>query len=277
MFDTKTKLFGIIGKPVHHSKSPVLHNALFNKYKVNSVYLAFETDDTKKAVKAMRTLNIKGLSVTIPNKISVMNYIDKLDESARLVGAVNTLINENGIITGYNTDVFGVSKSFESNNVHTNMKDVLILGSGGAARSVISALLLNTPKKISILAIDKEQISNLVEFIKKNSDLSVEGFIIDEVELEPFFNNADIIINSSPVGMYPDTDLSPCPKEFINSMHTVFDVIYNPIKTKLLNDALSNNAKIIKGIDMFIYQAYKQFNLFSGINPDYDFIKDIVS
>lgn len=276
MINTETILYGIIGTPVKHSLSPHLHNALFKKYNVNGVYLAFETNDTHGAINAVKTLNIKGMSVTIPNKISILDFVDNIDDSVKIIGASNTIINNNGIITAYNTDVYGVTETFKKNSVDCNDKKIMLIGSGGAARAVISGLLSSYKiKSLKILGIKKDEINTLLSFIKKHSDIWTEGLIINDTIIKTIAEQSDIIINSSPIGMHPDIENSPLPSEYIKLEHILFDVIYNPEKTKLLIEAENKGCKICSGIDMFIFQAYKQFELFTGIKPDYEYIKNL--
>jgi len=276
--NTKTFLYGIIGKPIGHSLSPYLHNYLFQYYKLNAVYLAFETDDVKNAIAGMKSLGIQGFSVTIPNKVSVLEYLDELDESVKIVGAVNTIKNNNNFLIGYNTDVFGVFKSFQIHNVDCNNKKIVIIGSGGACRAVISALISNYKiSEIKILGIKLDEINDLLNLIKLFSNTYSSGYIINDISLKNSLFDADIIINTSPIGMSPKIDESPIPFDLLPDNKIVFDVVYNPIKTKLLQFAEQKKCKIISGLDMFKFQAQKQFQIFSNIEPDIEIITNLLA
>lgn len=277
IINNETNLFGIIGKPVKHSLSPYLHNNLFANYNVNGVYLAFETDDVENIVKGMKSFNVSGLSVTIPNKVSIIPFLDEIDNSAKIIGAVNTVINNHNKLRGYNTDIFGVVESFRTKNINCDDKKMLIIGSGGAARAVICGLLGNYRiAELNILGIESSEINNLIKLTQNFRGVYVNGYIINDIILKDKVASADLIVNASPIGMSPNIDISPVPIEYLKEEQIIFDVVYNPVKTKFLEYAEQKNCRTISGIDMFIYQAYKQFELFTGIAADINLVKKFI-
>ena len=263
--ESATNLYCIFGNPVRQSLSPVIHNALFDHYNLNSVYLAFNPEDIKDAVDSVRTLNIKGASITIPFKIEVMKNIDNISIEAERIGSVNTLVNSDGLIKGYNTDGYGILQPLKELGIILKGKKIIIIGNGGSARSTAFSLLENesdiiisgrSDEKIKALAADLNKI--------KNSADSINLKHLDKT----FMKSIDIIINTTPIGMTPDNISTPIDTSLLNDKHIIFDIVYKPDKTKLLLDAESKGCTVIKGINMLIYQAMKQFELWTGIIPD---------
>jgi len=262
--DQYTELYGVIGNPVRHSLGPIMHNAAFSQKGVNAVYLTFESDDIEGAVKGMRSLGIKGMSVTIPYKSSVMPFLDELDPLAKEIGAVNTVVNNNNRLIGFNTDASGVLKALEE-VVSVNGKSCIIIGAGGAARAIGFILKKNNVKLM---------IANLS--VKRGMELcrSLDaGFI--EMEQVPDVK-ADILINTTPVGMSPVIDICPVPENALRPGMTVMDIIYNPKTTKLLHLAAGRGCRVVEGIGMFIYQGADQFRLWTGKDAPVDVMKKVV-
>ncbi len=267
--DSSTNLFCIFGNPVKQSLSPVIHNALFDHYNLNSVYLAFNPENIKAAVDSVRTLNIKGASITIPFKIEVMKNIDKISIEAERIGSVNTLVNSDGVVKGYNTDGYGILQPLKDLGINLNGKKILILGNGGSARSTAFSLI-NNEAEVVISGRSDEKIKTLASDLNKikNSADSINLNFLDK----DFMKNIDVIINTTPVGMTPDDRSTPIDASLLNEKHIVFDIVYKPDKTQLLLAAEAKGCTVIKGINMLIYQAMKQFELWTGIIPDTEFI-----
>lgn len=252
MIDANTSLFGLIGNPVVHSLSPMMHNRAFAASGCNAVYLAFCVSDPGAALKSMKALNVRGLSVTLPHKVAVMEYLDDIDTTAARIGAVNTIVHHNSKLTGYNTDCHGAVKALQS---RTNLegKSVAIIGAGGAARAVGFGLtpiaerltILNrSPKSGEQLAADLQ-----AEFVPLN-------------ECQP--NRYDILVNTTPLGMHPDIDATPIAKQALSKDMVVMDIVYNPLNTRFLKDAAARGCRTINGLDMFIFQGAHQFKLWTG-------------
>jgi len=253
----KTKICLLIGDPVEHSLSPRMHNAGYETLGIDDqfVYLGarVKKEDLEKAIWGVKALNIRGLACTIPHKVEIMKYLDEIDETAQKIGAVNTVVNNEGKLIGYNTDWYGVVILLEK-LTSLSGKKIAVLGAGGAARAVVYGLL-KQGAKVKIFNRDLEEAKFLVEkFRCPAADLSK----IEEVK------NFDIIINATSVGMSPQENQSLLRKELISSSQIVFDVVYVPYETKFLKEAREKGAKIIHGLDMFLYQGVAQFELFTG-------------
>ncbi len=240
----------VIGYPLKHSLSPLIHNAAFSKLGLNYMYKSIEIQDTKAATRKMLEENIKGYSVTIPHKESIIQQLNEVEPIAEKIGAINTVINENRVLKGYNTDYSAAIKSIED-VIDIKNKRAAILGAGGAARAIayglklaaVSTIIQNrTIEKAKVLA---EELN--CDFSEINSEL---------------LKDCDLIINTTSVGMYPDIDNSII--ENIPENCTVCDIVYNPLETKFLKIARRKGCKIINGKGMFLYQAVEQFKLFTG-------------
>jgi shikimate dehydrogenase len=276
---SNTSLFGIIGYPVKHSLSPVIHTSCFQKKRFDAVYLAFEVkrENLRDAIKGIKALGIKGVSVTVPHKTDCMKHLDEIDEIARKIGAVNTIINRNGKLYGYNTDYTGVKEAFKKNGVNPKGMKVLMIGSGGAGRAVAFALCEMGISSIFITGIIKEEMKRLAEDIEKNYRLvSVEWFVRDEKKEMEIGRKCEIIVNASPVGMEPDVDKIPISLDIFRDGQVLFDVIYTPPMTKFLKEGKKRGLKCISGVDMFVYQAMEQFRLFTGMEASERTIRKIL-
>jgi shikimate dehydrogenase len=252
MIDASTSLFGLIGNPVAHSLSPVMHNQAFAATGCNAVYLAFCVTDLGAALKSINALNVKGLSVTLPHKVAVLEYLDDIDDLAAKIGAVNTIVNYNGRLTGYNTDCQGAIRALQTRTT-LDGKSVAIIGAGGAARAIGFGLktaaghltVLNRTRKTG------EQLA---------ADLQADFLPLDECRT----NHYDILINTTPVGMRPKTDATPIGKHALTADMVVMDIVYNPLNTRFLKDANDSGCRTVNGLDMFVFQGAHQFELWTG-------------
>lgn len=250
-----TRLFCVLGSPVSHSKSPIVHNQAFADLHMDAVYLAFSPTDIQKAVDAVRQFNIQGVSVTLPFKQRVMDYLDWIDAEARAIGAVNTIVNREGRLYGYNTDSQAAIGPLTPFGIAD--KTVLVIGAGGAARAVAFGIHKQNGRVI---------ITNRSE--QKGRALARaygSRFVpMDEIRhLRP-----DIIINTTSMGMDPDTDLLPCPAQCLTAGSLVMDVVYTPLETRLICLAREKECRVVDGLAMFVAQAAAQFELWTGIRPD---------
>lgn len=258
-----TKLCAIIGNPIEHSLSPHIHNAAFEHLKLDYVFLAFKVEHVRKAMEGMRALGIQGMSVTIPHKIEVMKYLDEVEEGAQRIGAINTIVNRDGRLVGYNTDCSGAIRALEE-RVNLKDKKTVLLGAGGAARAIAFglkeqgarvAILNRTVKKAEVLA----------------KELGCEFGSIEQVASY----TPDILINTTSLGMYPHPDETPVKKEMLKDM-LVFDSVYNPLKTRLIREAQENGCATILGLEMFVNQAALQFELWTGEKAPLEIMKKVV-
>ena len=253
--DQHTTLYGVVGTPIAHSLSPVMHNAAFSATGLNSIYLAFDTEDIAGCLKGVRAFGIRGLSVTIPFKAEVIPHLDELDPLAKKIGAVNTVVNNNGRLVGYNTDALGAFSALEE-KIALPGKSCLIFGAGGAARA-IGYMLKEKDLAVSIANRSRERGEALA------LSLGCPFIPLDKVEEK----GADLLIQTTPVGMYPHIEQNTVPEHLLSVGKVVMDIIYNPPETRFLKIAKARGCKTISGLSMFVYQGGEQFRLWTGINP----------
>jgi shikimate dehydrogenase len=265
--DAHTMLCGIIGNPVKHSLSPDIHNAGYAAQGLNYVYLAFEVEDVAGVLAGMRAMpNFRGLSVTIPHKQTVIPLLDELTPIAEKVGSVNTVIREaDGRLVGHSTDGLGTLRAFSEAGVSLKGKRVLFLGTGGAVRAVTFAfadeggvagitLLGRTPAKVAALGDD---------LIAKTACPIAMGSLTED--LEAALTTHDVIVQGTPLGMAPEHEgESPVPKEWLRPEHVVFDMVYKPLRTKLIQDAEAKGCNVILGTEMLLHQATLQYECWTG-------------
>jgi len=244
------KLNAVIGSPLTHSLSPALHSYVYELLGIDAVLLAFASLDLPALLAAIKTLPIHVCTVTMPHKENVMQYLDRIDDEARAVGAVNTLINRNGVLEGYNTDVIGIRASF----AHISLKDkrILIVGAGGAAHAV-AYVLSESGGLLHIYSRNEQQARLLAEKYQATAVALKDAF------LDMF----DIIVNATPAGMYPNSEDTPLEGYCFRPGQIVFDCIYNPPETRFLHEARMKGAQTISGLDMFLYQALAQIELWT--------------
>lgn len=268
-FNHNTKIVGLIGHPVKHSFSPLIHNISFELGGLNYIYLPFDVPSTslKDALKGMISLGIKGFNVTIPHKEKISPYLKDVSEEAGIVGAINTIVNEDGVLHGYNTDVHGVVESLNPYKDQLAGSTVSVIGSGGAARSVIYALIRYFKVgEIHIINRTEQKAESLKEyFIARMIFNEMKAHPLVPPDLVDIFRSSKLIVNTTSMGMAPDTDDSATTiKESFTKDQIVFDVIYTPVKTKLLKLAESQGATVITGLTMLVEQAAKSYELWTG-------------
>jgi shikimate dehydrogenase len=268
MITGKTNVFGIIGDPVEHSLSPGMHNAAFKELGLDNIYVPFQVkaEHLEDAIFGAQSLGVKGFNVTIPHKTEVINYLDYLDIAAGLIGAVNTIeFGENGAV-GHNTDGIGAVMAIEEVTPVKNKK-VVILGAGGASRAIAFQLLLSGVDNLVIANRTVEKAGELKTDLVEKLDHEVRVSGLDE-NLTQELSDAAILINTTPVGMYPNVDEKPVvTAEMMHPDMVVNDIVYNPLKTGLLNEADKAGAKSISGIKMLMYQGVEAFKIWTGIEP----------
>lgn len=249
--DSQTALYVVLGDPVAHSLSPVMHNAAFDLTGCNAVYVALRVTDPAGAVAAIRTLSIAGASVTIPHKTTVIDYLDQLDPAAETIGAVNTIVNQDGKLIGYNTDGSGAVRAL-TEKTSLKRKCVTVIGAGGAARAIGYAVA-EQGARVTIANRSTARGQSLAR------DLQA-GFM----PLKEFTGDScDVLINTSPVGMHPDIDATPIDEAVLRPDMVVMDAVYNPLVTRLLQSAGRTGCVTVSGADMFVYQGAAQFELWT--------------
>jgi shikimate dehydrogenase len=252
MIDGHTKIYGILGRPVAHSLSPAMHNAACRHLGINAAYVAFPVTDLPQAVAGLKGLGIAGVSVTIPFKEEIIPLIDALDPQAARIGAVNTVVNRNGRLTGYNTDWRGAVAALAA-KISLEGRHVLILGAGGASRAVAFGII-QAGGRVSLTDVDQARAAAL------GKDLGGEAIPLDTLGECP----ASILVNATPVGMAPDVDGIPLSPDLLGRFEVVMDIVYQPLETRLLREAKSRGCAAIDGLQMLIQQGAAQFKLFTG-------------
>ena len=253
----------VIGNPVEHSVSPVMHNAAYAALGLNFIYVPFRVKHIEDAIKGIRAFGITGVSVTTPHKIAIMQYMDEIDDVAKNIGAINTIYNDNGKLIGSNTDYIGAIHALEEKTSLSNKK-VAIIGAGGAARAIVFGL---KQKNCDITIFNRTK--NAAETLAKDS-----GSTYMRLDQLNALNKYDILINATSVGMSPKTDEIAVPKEYLSKDMTVFDIVYNPKETMLIKQAQATNCTVVYGYKMLLYQAIDQFELFTGKRAPIDVMEE---
>jgi len=269
--DSTTEVFGLIGHPVKHSLSPLIHNSSFEKIGFNGVYVVFDVapELLETAVKGLKALGVKGFNVTVPHKEKVMNHLDFVTKEAERIGAVNTVVNENGILKGYNTDVQGFIEALREEKEEVRGRKAVVLGAGGAAKAVCFALAKEGIDSIIIANRTLDKAKVLAEYIKEEFKVKCDYCSIEEVEK---FNEIDMLINTTSVGMHPEVGNSPVSEEVVAKANFVYDLIYNPSETLFLKYARKNGVKSANGLSMLVNQANYAFYLWTGKFFDKDLV-----
>lgn len=271
----RTSIYGVIGYPIEHSLSPLIHNAAIDSLGIDAVYVAFHVKPGKlrEAVYGMKALGIKGFNVTTPFKTEITSYLDRLDEESSFVEAVNTVVNVDGLFVGYTTDGLGAFEVLKSIVKSLNGLNIVVIGAGGAARALVYHLS-RIPCNIVLLnrSVDKARI--IVEKLKLRSDANLTYGGLSEAYQKEIIPKADVIVNATPVGMtIPGCPISP---SLINRNHIVFDMIYWPLETQLLREAKLRGATTVNGLPMLVYQAAYSFKLWFGKSPPLDVMFRII-
>ncbi len=264
-------IFGIIGNPVEHSLSPIMHNSAFRILNMNCVYHAFRvaTQDVHEAVLGAKALGFGGMNVTIPLKEKVLDVVDA-DPLAKKIGAVNT-VDFKGGITGHNTDGIGAKRALEACGVNIAGKNILLIGAGGAARAIAfqfahegAALIIanRTASRAVKLAQDMRSVGDAI-------GTGLEG-------LPKLMDKAEILINSTSTGMHPDIDKTLVTADQMRPELVVFDIVYNPIETLLLREAKKAGARTIDGVNMLVHQGAESFRIWTGVEAPIDIMGDAV-
>jgi shikimate dehydrogenase len=257
MIDAQTKLYGVIGNPVRHSLSPIIHNGAFKRLGWNAIYLAFEVKNLEEALRGIRGLDVKGVSVTSPFKIEVVPFLDKVEGMARKIEAVNTIVNRGGKLIGYNTDGRGALEALED-KIDLRGKSVILLGAGGAARAIGFGL---KKRDCQFIVANRSK--------KKGEGLS-KGLGCDYLPISSFVKmkggelEADVIINATFLGMYPRDKETPVPRGLLKEGMMVMDIVYQPLETKLLREAKEKGCLTINGLEMLVRQGVAQFEIWTG-------------
>jgi shikimate dehydrogenase len=266
---SKTKICMVIGDPIEHSLGPQKYNDIYQRLGIDDqfVYVAcrVKISDVADFIKGVRAMGIRGVSCTIPHKVEVMKYLDKIDPVAGKIGAVNTIVNDDGFLTGYNTDWTGAVIPLER-VTPLKGKTVALIGAGGAARAIAYGVS-ERGAKLVIYNRTPEKANELAEAVGASSG-SLDN--LDDIK------GMDIIINATSVGMQPNNDETPLPKQYITAKHVVLDAVYTPYETRLLRESAQQGAKVIHGTEMLLHQGLDQFKLYTGHEVPEDMMRQVL-
>lgn len=280
--DINTKILGLIGYPLGHSISPLLHNYSLEKLDLNYVYLAFalEPDSIQKGLEGLTALNFRGINVTIPHKNRVIPYLDELDPLAQKIGAVNTIVNDNNKLQGYNTDAAGFKRMLEDDgNFIISGKKAAVIGAGGASRAVGVVLCHSGISELYVINRTYDKARKLVRTWQQfYENIKIEAVPMEIAEYQPLIKKMDLIVDTTPVGMSPETDVEPViAAHTLHAGQLVVDLVYNPPETTLMKAARSQGAQTLNGLDMLLYQGIEAFKLWTGQEPDVDDWRELAS
>jgi len=278
-----TELIGLMAYPIRHSLSPAMHNESFAKLGLDYAYLAFEVENEqlKDAIQAIRALRMRGSNISMPNKALACEYLDKLSPAAQMVGAVNTIVNDDGVLTGYVTDGTGFMRSLKEAGVDIIGKKMTIAGVGGAATAICIQAALDGVSEIAIYNVKDKFFENgerTVEKITANTGCKAKLTDLDSKEaLRADIDESAIFINATGVGMKPLHEMSIITDEtMLRPDLVVADTVYNPIKTKLLAMAEARGCKTVNGLGMMLWQGAAAFELWTGKEMPVEYIKKAV-
>ena len=273
MVDGKTQILGVIGDPIEHTFSPAMHNAGLSELGLNYIYLPFHVkpDRLSYAIEGAKALGIQGLNVTIPHKTNIIKELDEVDTVAEMIGAVNTVKfiyeDEDVLTKGYNTDGYGCVRAIEE-KTSLNDKKVTITGAGGASRAVAFQIANSGIGELSILNRNYAKAEALANDLKTNLsrigiDININSYQIDELKRE--LDNSDVFIDTTPLGMYPNVDDKPIANaDMLHEDLVVNDIVYTPMETSLIKEAVKANAKVVYGYKMLLYQGIRSFEIWLG-------------
>jgi shikimate dehydrogenase len=263
------KSFAVIGDPINHSLSPNIHSAAFRELNLDSSYIGYRIPkgELESGVEGLKKIKISGFNVTIPHKVEMMKYLDKMDESCSIIGAVNTVVNNEGVLKGYNTDMDGFLEPLKKRNISIQDKKILLIGAGGAARAIIAGMSKEKAERVDIANRTTKNAEKLSEFATR-IELTTNVKKIEEIKN---LQNYDIIINSTSLGL--KNELSPISFEQINQDSVIYDIVYSPMNTDFIKKAKDKKLEVIYGYEMLLGQATRAFEIWHGMKAPYNAMK----
>jgi shikimate dehydrogenase len=265
--DASFSVCALVGFPARHSMGPAIHNAAFEELSLPLVYLAHDVApaDLPAAISGVRALGYRGLSITMPHKVAALALVDEVDEVARAIGCINTVVNRDGRLHGYNSDGQGALDALRRVGIAIDGQRVLVLGSGGAARALaMTVALRRRPADLTILGVEGVELSALGRDLAEKAGRQARTRHLDDKSLASAIAEADLLLHCTPVGMTPDVERSLVPAGLLRPELSVFDAVYNPRRTRLLRDAAAAGCRVVEGMEMFLGQAMVQFELWTG-------------
>lgn len=275
-----TEIYGIFGHPVSHSLSPVMHNSAFNALGLDCVYVAFDIhpDNIGRAADALRIFGIKGINITIPHKQSIIPFLDEIAPDAKFTGAVNTVKNEGGRLSGFNTDVGGFLRAIQEDlDFMPEGSNVLVVGAGGAARAVMSALCMNKARSIAVANRTYRRAESLgEEFSTHFKEINIKPLSLEDTDgIKALLEETDIVVNSTSTGMQGAGTLE-LPLESLKETAVVYDLVYKPRETPLVVEARKLGHRASGGLSMLLYQGARSFEIWTGVNAPVDVMKKAI-
>jgi shikimate dehydrogenase len=261
----KTAVYGVIGDPIVHTLSPAMQNAAFEAYGLDAVFLAFNVPagEAESAVRGVRALGMPGLNITMPHKEVVLPFLDEADETARALGSVNTILNQDGRLRGFNTDGAGAHHALEESGVILAGKKLVLLGAGGAAKAVAYALAREVAELV-ILNRTAQKADALAKTISEKFHKKIATGSFSPDTIQKSLREADILINATAVGMCPRPKESLVKKAWLKPDLTVLDIVYDPVETQLAKDAKAAGAQVVNGLEMLLHQGAASFEIWTG-------------
>lgn len=282
MINPQTQLFGVIGDPITHSASPLIHNYTFQQLQFDGAYMAFHitSNQLKDCLNSLQTLGFKGINVTIPHKETILNHCTHIDKHSAAIGAANTIVISNEGFHAYNTDGIGFIYALKNyHNVSLTNKNITIIGAGGSAKAIAVACLSETIKSLTIINRSKTNADHLLTMLKKQPhSTTLSSYSLDSDKSLDSLKKSDIVINTTPLGMAPHINNSPLTTfDWVTKNHTCYDIIYNPSKTLFLQKAAEHGAKTFNGASMLAAQAMYAFKHFTTLDaPFKHFINPLI-
>lgn len=277
--DASFKVCALLGFPAHHSMGPVIHNTAFEALGLPLVYVAQDVApaDLAAAIAGARALGYRGLSITMPHKVAALDLVDEVDATARAIGCINTVVNEQGCLKGYNSDGQGALDALARAAIAVADRRVLVLGSGGAARAVAMTVALHgRPASLEILGVVEDELARLGRDIDEKSVTKVRTEKLDDAALARAMSRAEVVLHCTPVGMTPDTERTLVPQGLLRPELAIFDAVYNPRRTLLLKQAAACGCPVVEGMEMFLGQAMVQFELWTGKPAPTDAMRQVI-
>ena len=264
------KTFAVIGDPINHSLSPNIHSAAFRELDLDCSYIGYRIPkgELEAGIEGLKKIKISGFNVTIPHKIEIMKFLDKIDESCSLIGAANTIVNIDGILKGYNTDMDGFLEPFKKKEIEIINKKILLLGAGGAARAIVAGFAKEKAKSITIANRTLENAEKLSEFAEK---IGLTADVLKIENVNGSAKNYDIIVNATSIGL--KNEESVISLDGINEKTVVYDIVYMPMNTDFIKKAKENNAIVIYGYEMLLGQATRAFEIWHSMEAPYNTMK----
>lgn len=264
------KTYAVIGDPIDHSLSPNIHNAAFRELGLDCTYIAYRIPkgELAEGVESLKKIMISGFNVTIPHKVEMIKFLDVVNDDCSIIGATNTVSNDNGKLIGYNTDMEGFLDPLKRKRVDLKGSKILLIGAGGAARAITTGLAREKAKKITIANRSLENANILAQFAQK---IGIDANALTLNQVGDSASDYDIIVNATSIGL--NNEPSPISTKTISEKSLVYDIVYKPINTDLIKKSKKNGATIVYGYEMLLGQAAIAFKIWHGIDAPFDVMK----